>query len=253
MPVLPRNDQPLIDFALVHANLWEADPESVGLSAQRVAAYTDLAKLARDAMSRAIAARDAAAAATTELHARLNDLRAESGAIVAQIKAFAVSGAQAQRSPLEVYAAAAIPPRAPRRGPAPPGRPTDIRIGLQNGGAVTLSWTAPGSARSSGGGFVVSRRLYGQPKADGEEAGRIERYVPGTSRRQRRAVFVDDTLPADAAARGGAIYEITPIRGDRRGEPSEAILVTLGVGPTPAATPTTPTTGATTGALRAAA
>lgn len=118
-------------------------------------ALSNQAKSARDAYSQAQNTRRASKAATTMLHGNIKSMTTTAADMVKSIKSFASNAAD----PGTVYAAAQIPAPAAPTPPPPPGLPTDINVGLNPDGSLTLRWRAVDAAPSSGAFFSVMRPL----------------------------------------------------------------------------------------------
>ncbi|MDP1662371.1 MAG: hypothetical protein Q8L55_10705 [Phycisphaerales bacterium] len=217
--VLPQTIIEQIEFCEAHVLVWTAAPAaSVGLTAPQVALLDNLTKEARDCYTQAQEARASSKAATTKQGAAMVDMRAKVGELVAQIKSFA----NLQANPAAVFAAAQIPmPSSPSPAPVP-GVPTNIQVGLESSGAVTLSWEATNSAASGGAFFQVYRKLPGQSGFTSLGG------APGSTAESRRPSFTDATVPTTAAG-VGAQYIIQGMRGTSLGPASPAVIVQFGV------------------------
>ncbi len=191
--VLPKSIDGLIEYCLRQSEEWAVDPAGIGLTADMVSKLAELAEIARSAEMAATAAREASKAATTVLSSAVTDLRDRAAVLIRQVKAFA----ELQDMPGLVYARAHVPvPQSPSPLPAPGGA-EDVRVDLLPGGAVALSWTARDAAASTGAMFVIKRRLPGQKNFTTIGA------APGPTRSERRATFVDESLPSSA---GGCLF-----------------------------------------------
>lgn len=216
--VLPPNINESIQFCESHVLLWTAAPTAIGLTAAQVTSLDTLTKAARGAYTAALAARSASKAATTTQTGVVTPMRAKAAELIAQIKAYAAL----QATPSTVYAAAQIPePAAPTPFPAP-GVPSNITIGLESSGAVTLSWEATNSAASTGAFFQIYRKLPGQTGFSSLGG------APGSTSENRRPSFTDATVPTTAAG-SGAQYIIQGMRGTTLGPASSAVIVQFGV------------------------
>lgn len=108
--------QALITFGETHHPLWEADPSAFGLDAKREQAWWERVKVARERMAQARAAQQAARAATVALESAINELRRDTAAITAQVRAFAGYGGQEGESPEAILSRAGLDPYK-KRGP----------------------------------------------------------------------------------------------------------------------------------------
>lgn len=216
--VLPPNILDAIQFCETHVTTWTGAPTAIGLTALQVTNLDTLTKAARNAYTAAQAARDASKAATTTQTGAVAPMRAKAAELIAQIKAYA----ELQATPATVYAAAQIPqPAAPTPFPAP-GVPSNITVGLESSGAVTLSWEASNSAASTGAFFQIYRKLPGQGGFTSIGG------APGSTSESRRPSFTDNTVPTTAAGTG-AQYIIQGMRGTTVGIASSAVVVQFGV------------------------
>jgi hypothetical protein len=217
MPVVPASDLEAIQFCESHLPIWSLAPTAVGLTAGQCTNLTNQTKASRDAYTAAQAARQAAKAATTTFHTNTSTMRGTVGDMVRLVKAFA----DASANPGAIYAAAQIPePAAPTPPPAP-GMPTNVTVGLNPDGSITLRWKATDSSPSSGCNFNISRRLG--------TTGMYQICGSGTSVRGGNYEFTDVTLPYGTP---NASYIIVGKRSNppQTGTPSEAINVQFGVG-----------------------
>lgn len=218
MPVLPYGDRNLLEFCEAHVPIWEGSPAGIGLSQAAVNQLKAETVLLRAAYDEAIMAREGSKAATTALKTRATPTRQTAADLIRQIKAFAAM----QADPGLIYSAAQIPEPAQPSPAQAPGTPNNVTVTLEPSGAVTLAWDASNSAASTGAFFSVMRKLPGQTAFFNVGGS------PGATTVSRRMKFTDFTVPTSAAG-SGAQYIIQGYRGDRTGQPSEAITVQFGV------------------------
>lgn len=218
MAILPETIIERIEFCESHRSAWESHAEQLGLSTVQVESLQTALAAARAAFDAAQRARAAAQAATTLLHGNADALALVASSIVRTIKTTASNSDDADA----ILALGRIPPRADAAPKGAPGKASNIEIDLVGTGAVQLSWTARNASASSGAFFDVLRKLPGETSY--VSIGACE----GTTARTRTITFIDDTLPASAAAQG-VRYIIVPRRGASKGEASEAIAVQVGV------------------------
>lgn len=218
MSVLPDTVIGQIEFCEAHWPLWNAAPTTIGLTGPQVVGLKTATEAARLAFNNAIVARQASKAATTTQNANAGTMRGVAADLIRQIKAYA----ELQSNPASVYAAAQIPEPAAPTPAAAPGKPTDFGVVLNSDGSITLSWNSTNSAASTGAFFTVSRKLPGQGAFSGVGG------APGTTSENRRAFFIDTTIPTSAASQG-AQYIVQGFRGTRVGEASDAVVVQFGV------------------------
>ena len=207
MGTLPNGRVQQIEFCESHWPVWIAAPATIGLTAAQVTAFKALTETARAKYQGAISAREASKSATDSYHQTEDDMAAAAGALINTIRAFAEQTANPG-----VYASAQIPPPAKPAPQSPPSTPTDVRITLEPGGAVTLKWK---SRNASGAYFSIARRI-------GNASASNPFTVIGNSQRK---TFTDNTLPLGST---NATYNIQGIRGERAGDASEPVLVQFG-------------------------
>jgi hypothetical protein len=218
MAVLPKTINEQLAFSESHVQAWIAHASQLGLDESRVAVFAEQVAATRAAYDAAQAARAAAEAATTRLYGEARTLAAQAALFIREIK----TTAAASDEPADILALGRIPARADNSPKGAPGKATNIEIDLVGTGAVKLSWSARNASASSGAFFDVLRKLPGETSFTSIGA------CEGTTARTRTITFIDDTLPAHAAAQG-VRYIIVPRRGASKGEPSEAIAVQVGV------------------------
>lgn len=246
MRIVPRDLTGQLEFARVHLPMWKEAEVEIGVTKDELDELTGLLADAEAAAFAAEQARQAALAATTLYHARMQALRGRTAGLIGKIKAHA--SLQTPSGGRQVYAAAGLPlpgggVDAPRPLRQAPGAPQNVKIAPQSDGSVKLSWTGERSAMSAAAVFAITRKLIGM---DGQAVGgaggaggpggasrthdgyEFIGYAPGTTRRARRATFVDASVPRGVAS---ARYIITPQRGRDVGEPSLAVSVEFGSGP----------------------
>ncbi|HMN40835.1 MAG TPA: hypothetical protein PKE29_08300 [Phycisphaerales bacterium] len=209
MSVIPDKDLDAVQFFETHDPVWATAPTTIGLTAAMVTSMTNLTKAARDAYTSQQNAKTAAKNATVAWHNAVSAMRANGSDLVATIKAYAMT----TNNP-NVYTIAQIPPpAAPQPAPAP-GQPTNITVGLESSGAITLRWKATNAAANAGTFFSIVRKLSGES---------MFMLVGNTGEKS----WTDVTL---AQGTPGATYIIQGHRGAIDGTPSEQIGVQFGVG-----------------------
>jgi hypothetical protein len=146
-------------------------------------------------LAAAIAAREAAKTATTDLRLAVRDMVGAGSDIIKQIRAKAATDGA------NVYVLAQIPPPAiPSPVPAP-GTPTDFTAALNPDGSLKLRWRCPNPNRSQGTIYQVARRTG----ASGPFA-----TLGATGVRS----FDDPTVPAGVAS---VTYQVTAVRSTASG------------------------------------
>ena len=162
MRVLPRTIDKQIAFFETRLPEWALEPATLGLSAATVEQLEALTSEARAAYQAAVAARNAAQAATLTLRNALERLRKPGAAAVATIKA----KASTMDDP-SIYSKASLPTpgaSSPTPAPAAPQTPT-AHIGPT--GRVRLAWVGRGptgtpAGAGSRGGAGTSFLIYRQ-------------------------------------------------------------------------------------------
>jgi len=209
-PIVPETESGRLHFYETHIPVWAAaPPATLGLSAAQVSELNDLTLAAREAFIAAQQARDAAKAATLELHQRLDAMHDLGSNIIETIKAFSQVN-----DDIDVLIAAQIPPRAPRRPAPPPAAPTDISLSMLPNGSVELSWEG---STARGQFFTLWRLLPGSEVPEQIAA------LAGNS-------FLDSTLPRGLMH---ATYFLKAHRGRKVSESSGSVTIYFGAIPTP--------------------
>lgn len=207
MPILPRSINDMLNFAEVHADVFDEAFAQIGLSHEEAVRFKEAASQAKADHTAQMAAENVKLAATLAAHMSMTRLRAVASETLATIKAFA----ETQEEPLAVYAAAEIP-RPSAGGPlAAPGKPFKFRTALLSDGEVTLAWACVHPKGSSGTMYEVRRRVGAAGGAP--QNGRFELLgTVGTK------TFTDSTIPAGATS---VVYEVTAVRSTVRGEAAQ--------------------------------
>jgi hypothetical protein len=205
-----------IQFCETHNPVWAANAVAIGLTVPQVTALTTLTTAARASYSTSQTTRQAAKAATTTFHNNTKSMRDSAADLIALIKAYAES-----KNDPNIYGLAQIPPPSPPTPAVAPSQPINFAVTIEPTGALTLSFESENSGASSGGFFIVQRRL-----------GASGNYTtiggtPGVGGGGRRTTFTDDTLPGGTPT---VSYIVTPRRGTLVGTSSEAINITFGIG-----------------------
>lgn len=210
MGVIPSKNVEQLEFFESHWPVWVANAAGIGVLPAAATSFKTLTQSARTAYDAAQNARNAAKAATTTQDSSLALARTAAADLIRVIKGYA----EQQANPDAVYALAQIPPpAAPTPVPAP-GQPTNVTVGLESNGAITLRWKAVNAAPGAGTFFSITRKLPGELNfvLVGNTGGKI---------------FTDDTITQGTS---GATYIIQGHRGQLDGPMSEQIGVQFGVG-----------------------
>jgi hypothetical protein len=217
MAVIPEGALEQIQFAETHISAW-TNPSAIGLTAAQVQNLTNLTKAARMSYNATQATRAAAKAATVGFHNDTAAMRTALAELVRVIKTYA----DTTNNP-NVYTLAQIDPPAPPSPAEAPGKPEQFTITLNSGGSLTLRWKSSNAAASSGGMFSVTRKIgNGSYVNVGSVPGGA-----GGGRGSRFTEWTDVTLPAGTSF---VSYIVTPNRGGKIGEASDAVNVQFGVG-----------------------
>lgn len=227
MAVIPSDRTQQILFCEQHLAPWNTNAAAIGLVAADVTNLSTKTTAARAAFNAALAARQAAKAATEAYYNAAGIMTDKAREMVKAIKL----QADAKNDP-NVYVLAQIPaPTPPVPGSsAPPGKPEELRAILNPDGSVTLNWKSVNAASSTGASFTVARRFLPTPTNPtpafvviGSAAGSGASELGGP----RTIAFTDTTIPIGSP---GMTYLVTPKRGGKAGESSEAFTVTFGGG-----------------------
>lgn len=227
MAVIPSDRNGQITFCEQHLTPWTANAAALNLAPADVTALATKTTAARAAFNAALAARQQAKAATEAYYNLVGSMTDKAREMVKVIKTWADT-----KNDPGVYVLAQIPaPIPPTAGSrTPPGQPTEMRALLNTDGSITLTWKSTNAASSSGGSFVIARRFVPTPTAPnpafvvvGAAAGSGGSELGGA----RTISFTDTTIPVGV---GGMTYIVTPRRGGKNGDASEALTVSFGGG-----------------------
>lgn len=155
MAIVPSKLQDFLDWADLHASIWQASPASLGLSAADATAFVNAATLARTRFNEQLAARQALDGATELQQDAVRDARRLASDLIGDIRDFA----EVQPKPAEVYSAAGLPVPGTAAPLPPPGKPNSVTVGIEPAsGAITLKWKAANPVGASGTTYIVRRR-----------------------------------------------------------------------------------------------
>lgn len=191
---------------------WKVNATGIGSSATAVDALNALALAAQAALADQQAKQDAARTATQTAKQAVAAMSVNGAEVIAAIKAKALVAGDS------IYALADIPAPATPSPVGAPGTPTDFKVELVQGGALVLSWRCPNPANAQGTVYQIARKIGAGPGAAAVIIGSV-----GTRS------FVDDSVPATAAAAGGVTYQVTAIRSTKKGLLGQT-LVEFGTG-----------------------
>ena len=208
MRTVPVTNAAKITFFETHLPAWEANPATIGLTADQVADLRASTTEARAAFNDAQQARNAAQAATLRQTQAVIKMAALGGSLIKTIRAFAET-----TDDTSVYSDANIP--RPRRGsplgPAP--TPTNLTFQPRTDGAIELRWHAETKGRTS---FIIERQTF----SPGQTESRFTLIGTSTARS-----FVDTNVPTGLER---AVYRVTAERPGGRSEPTHGTTVFFG-------------------------
>jgi hypothetical protein len=222
MPIVPADRVAKLEFYEAHITPWTANAASIGLTPASVTALQGVTEDARAAYTAHLAAQDAARSATAAFYAKIRAMHNAPGMgadMIQQIKTKATTTGNPN-----VYVLAQIPAPATPTPVAAPGTPSDFTVGLLGDGSLELRWKCANPAGATGVIYQVHRRANNA--TDWTFAG-------ATGSRK----FLDQTLPAGAAAAGGVTYQVTAVRSTAAGNPAQ-FVVNFGTGGSGEATAT---------------
>jgi catechol 2,3-dioxygenase-like lactoylglutathione lyase family enzyme len=208
--VLPTGKSDFLNFCAAHTSLWAANSAAIGVTGPQVAAWTADYDAAKAKYSDALALRAAAKGATVMADEAIATCRSSTAELIRRIKLFAAASA----TPGVVYGLAEIPVPQDPSTIGPPGRPTEIRAGLNPNGSITLRWKCVNPEGAANTTYLVRRRTG----TDGSFA-----IVGGAG--SNRAM-TDATVPAGVPL---VQYDIRGVRGLTTGPESDAFNVYFGV------------------------
>lgn len=193
---MPQERGDALDWVEQHIEPWTDNQAAIDLSVAQVAAITQLATTAREKLTAAGAARQAAKTATQEWYAAADQMKQLSSDLIIDIKAYARGDGGEQ-----VYTLAQINPKDPPGEAPPPAVPSDMRTSLTNEGFVAMTWKGKGP---TGTRYHVRRRLPSENVftflGDTSDKGFTDQTVPqGTTRvdYQIVAVHTDKSVPGE--------------------------------------------------------
>lgn len=205
---VPKPIPAFVTFMTTHGPKFKLNAVALGMTVAQGTAYDSLASKVRTAYDARNAAEQAFKNAVLTLKAACDEGRTMTGNLIRIIDGFASNAPD----PTVVYTLADI---APPSSPTPvgsPGKPSDFVVGLDETGALNLSWKCANPPGCTGVIYEVRRRV-GPTGAFG--------YIGASGTR----TFVDDTLPAGSAT---VTYQLTAIRSTARG-PAAQFTVNFGI------------------------
>lgn len=206
MGVVPNTRLGRIEFYESHLAVWTANATAIGLTEPLVTALGVRVADARAAYNAAEEARAASKAATFNFHLETDGMADLGAGLIRTIKNYAETSGNPN-----VYSLAQIPPPQPPGPTPPPGKPTDLSVGLLQTGALELKWKCDNPAGTYGTVYEVQRRIG---------SGAFT-YVGVSGTRS----FTDATLPQGSSS---VVYQITAIRSTQSG-PVAQFVVNFGV------------------------
>ncbi len=209
MPRVPTRLEEFLTFVGTHANVFDVNHTALGIPAATATAFKSQVSNNQGLYTTQVNAQEVAKGAVGKQHEATRETRRMVADIIRAIDLTAANAAD----PASIYALAQVPaPASPSPAP-PPGTPTDFKVGLNDDGAVLLSWKCPNPSGAAGTIYEVRRKPAG---------GTAYTYIGATGERK----FTDDTLIAGSPA---VTYQITAVRSTSRGAPA-SFNVSFGVG-----------------------
>ncbi|UYV11836.1 MAG: hypothetical protein NCW75_11065 [Phycisphaera sp.] len=202
---MPQERGAALDWVEQHIEPWTDNQAAIDLSVAQVAAITQLATTAREKLTAAGAARQAAKNATQEWYAAADQMKQLSSDLIIDIKAYARGDGGEQ-----VYTLAQINPKDPPGEAPPPAVPSDMRTSLTNEGFVAMTWKGKGP---TGTRYHVRRRLPSESAFA---------FLGDTSDKN----FTDETVPQGTTR---VDYQIVAVHTDKS-VPGEPFFVQFGAG-----------------------
>lgn len=202
---MPGNRTNALEWVEQRIEPWTTNQAAIDLSAAQVAAITQLAQTAREKLTAAGQAQQAARNATQEWHSAADQMKALASDLIIDIKAYA-RGEGGE----DVYGLAQINPRSPAGEAPPPAVPYDMRTNLTNEGAVSITWKGRGP---TGTRYHVLRQLESETSFT---------FQGDTSDK----AFTAATVPAGTPR---VDYQIVAVHTDNR-VPGEPFFVRFGTG-----------------------
>ncbi|MCU0688437.1 MAG: fibronectin type III domain-containing protein [Phycisphaerales bacterium] len=207
----------LLEFAELHAPVWEGVASRINVTAAQAAAYTRATDEARLAYNAVLQIRQQAKVATQRQAEAFATLRSTNSSLLKIIRGFA----QNQDSPTEIFQLAQIPTPATPVPFAAPATPTALSASLAiTDGGIALRWKATQPAGASGVVYRVERQtgsdtMWALVTLTGSKAAIDTSVPPGTSR---------------------VIYRVIAQRGSATSEASNPLEIRFGTGPGEAGT-----------------
>jgi hypothetical protein len=206
---VPRKLPEFVEFMGKKGPKWKLRAEDIGLTpAQGSSAEAKAAALLAQFEARLDAEEDLRIA-VAKLTTGALEARRLTGDLIRLIDGFAANSAD----PTEVYAFAEIPAPLPPSPVGSPGLPADLRVSLDQTGALNLTWKCPNPKGSTGVVYEVMRGF--------SPTGPFS-YLGVTATRK----FSDTTVPSGS---GVVAYQITGVRSTTRG-PAARFTVQFGSG-----------------------
>jgi hypothetical protein len=210
----------LLEFARLHTGPYESHAPQIGLTAAQAQEYKVATEAAGNKQQAALAARQAAKAATQEQNEAFTTLRRLNASYLRLIRGFAEQSAD----PAKVYILAELPPPG-KPGPVQaPNAPFDLTADLAIAqGGISVRWKATQPKGVSGVVYVVERAI-------GAQQNWTSIGLTGTKS------LVDASLPAGTSR---VFYRVTAQRGTLSSTGSTVLDIRLGTGPGEAMTVST--------------
>jgi hypothetical protein len=206
-PTTPRSA--FLLWCTAHVEPFTNNAAQIGITPAMATAFAAAVDLATDKTANQQEVKQQLRVATEQVGEAFSELRELTGELVRTIKAFAENSSK----PSIVYNAAQIDPPAPPSPAPPPGMPTDLVVGLEPSGALSLRWKCQNPPGTQGTVYLIERRL--------NNAGAFAfRAAVGEKR------FTDDSVPAGSTQ---VEYRVQAQRADAQGV-ANFFTVRFGVG-----------------------
>jgi hypothetical protein len=196
MRIVPKNQEPRIQFFELRLAKWAERAAELGVPPELVEELAVQTAAAREALKAKLALEQAARAATLKLKIEIDRMSVKGAGAIGFISARAK-----QSDGKKVYARALLPPPKKRSKIGPPGTPTRFHHELRQNGWVALRWTCPHPRGAVLTQYTIRRSTDGGPF----------RRIGFSGERK----FVDRTIPAGTAS---VIYEIQAQRSTGKGQ-----------------------------------
>lgn len=199
MSTVPRKASEAIAWVKARVPVWTAAAAEIGVDPVQIGELGTLQSAAEDLADEAESMQAAADAKAEQARNAVEAMRSFASGQVVRIRGFARTSAD----PQAVYVAAQIPAPADRAPTPAPGTPVLFVIGLEQSGALNVSFKCPNPPRVGALTYRVERSLGAQQPFE---------FLKNAKERS----FVDDTVPAGS---GDVTYRVTAQSPTKDGAP----------------------------------